>query len=408
MTPLVPAVPPPCTTVLDPQCVQQVDKDDSHPWGPPPGELAADVGGGVMNEAAEALQDAITWFVTRTATWWVSTPSPNLEQEQSVQILQRLVQPITISVMVMMLLVVAAKLTLFRRGTPLIDAGGGLAVLAVVTVAGALLPNQLLLIGDAWSSWVLQTAAHGSFESKVTALVLVPNGTPAALTLLLCLIALFVGIIQSALLLLRGGAIILLTALLPLAAAGLMTPATKNWFKKVTGWLLALIFYKPAAAAVYATSFTLIGDGKNLQAVLSGLAMMLLSLVAFPVLLRFFTWTTDSVQSGTGGGVMSSVFSGLTAVGTMRAYGFGAVPGNGGPRPSQAADHADYLNQQLGDQPDPARPQPQPQNHQPQADRPEPTASGSEPVNGLNARDPRQGNRVDAETPRRRASPALP
>ncbi len=44
----------------------------------------------------------------------------------------------------------------------------------------------------------------------------------------------------------RQGALVVLAGALPLAAAGTLTPATRPWFKKVTGWMMALIFYKPA------------------------------------------------------------------------------------------------------------------------------------------------------------------
>ena len=100
----------------------------------------------------------------------------------------------------------------------------------------------------------------------------------------------------------RQGALVVLAGVLPLAAAGMLTPATRRWFPRVTGWMLALIFYKPAAAAVYATAFTMIGTGKDPRTVLMGFAMVFLSLLALPVLMRFFTWTTGHVADASGGG----------------------------------------------------------------------------------------------------------
>ncbi|MEU8804951.1 hypothetical protein AB0C35_46065, partial [Spirillospora sp. NPDC048819] len=136
--------------------------------------------------------------------------------------------------------------------------------------------------------------------------------------------------------------------LLPLAAAGMLTSSTKAWFTRVAGWMLALIFYKPAAAAVYATAFTLVGEGQDLHALLMGLAMMLISLIAFPVLLKFFTWTTGGTESSSGGGILSALMGSATAIGALRAYG--AMGGSAGGQSGSAGEHADYLNQQLGDQ----------------------------------------------------------
>jgi hypothetical protein len=121
---------------------------------------------------------------------------------------------------------------------------------------------------------------------------------------------------------------------LPLAAAGMLTPATRGWFRRVTGWMLALIFYKPAAAAVYATAFTMIGTGKDPRTVLMGFAMVFLSLLALPVLMRFFTWTTGHVADASGGGgFLQTALQGAVAVGALR----GMSGGTGGSGPVEQA-----------------------------------------------------------------------
>ena len=61
----------------------------------------------------------------------------------------------------------------------------------------------------------------------------------------------------------RQAALVVLAGVLPLAAAGTLAPATRAWFSRTTGWMLAFIFYKPAAAAVYATCFALLGSGND-------------------------------------------------------------------------------------------------------------------------------------------------
>ena len=128
----------------------------------------------------------------------------------------------------------------------------------------------------------------------------------------------------------RQGALVVLAGVLPLAAAGMLTPATRRWFRRVTGWMLALIFYKPAAAAVYATAFTMIGTGKDPRTVLMGFAMVFLSLLALPVLMRFFTWTTGHVaDSSGGGGFLQTALQGAVAVGALRGMSGGA--GGSGP-----------------------------------------------------------------------------
>ncbi|MFE9106985.1 hypothetical protein [Actinomadura geliboluensis] len=343
----------PCSPVTEPACVQPVDNDDGGgnpllPGLPGLPDIPGAIGGHVLEEMTESFEQAVGWLVSNTASWWVHTPSPDLQGEPAVGYLQLLVRPLTVAVAVLALLAVATRMALSRKALPLVDAGRGLVVLAVVTVIGTVVPNLLLQWGDLWCGWVLNASSDGDFARRMSQIVAFPSAAPRALVLLLCLFALVIGIVQAILLLFRGAALVILAGLLPLAAAGMITTSTKSWFPRVAGWMLALVFYKPAAAAVYATAFTLVGKGKDLQAVLMGFAMMLISLIAFPVLLKFFTWTTGGTESSAGGGMLGALMGSAAALGALRAYGGGG--GFGGGQSGSAAEHTTYIKQQLGDQ----------------------------------------------------------
>lgn len=159
--------------------------------------------------------------------------------------------------------------------------------------------------------------------------------------IVLGVVAIVMTAVQAVLMLFRQAAVIILAGVLPLAAAGALAPATRGWFKRTTGWMLALIFYKPAAAAVYATTFTIIGRSSDPRAVLTGFAMVFLSLLALPVLMKFFTWTTGSIETSANGGLLGTVLSGAVAIGAARGYG-------GGPGGLSASDQARFLSGQLG------------------------------------------------------------
>ncbi|NEA28469.1 hypothetical protein [Actinomadura bangladeshensis] len=385
----------PCSPVLDPACVQPVDNDGGGGGNPLlpglptmpklpglPGlpDVPGAIGGHVLDEMAESFQSATGWLISNTASWWVHTPSPDLQDTPAIGYLQLLVRPLTVAVAVLALLAVAARMALSRKALPLVDAGRGLAVLAVVAVIGTVVPNLLLQWGDQWCNWVLSASSDGDFAQRMTQIVTFPSAVPRALVLILCLFALVIALVQAILLLFRGAALVILAGLLPLAAAGMITTSTKAWFPRVAGWMLALIFYKPAAAAVYATTFTLVGKGKDLHTVLMGFAMMLISLIAFPVLLKFFTWTTGGTESSPGGGMLGALMSSATALGALRAYGAGFGGGGGGGQSSAASEHGAYLQQQLGDQdaPPPADAPSDQQSPRPEppSDPPPPTGPG--------------------------------
>ena len=75
------------------------------------------------------------------------------------------------------------------------------------------------------------------------------------MVIVLGILAIILSAVQAVLMLFRQAALVVLAGVLPLAAAGTLAPATRPWFTRTTGWMLALICYKPAAAAVYATCF---------------------------------------------------------------------------------------------------------------------------------------------------------
>lgn len=336
-----------CSGLVDPGCVHDAGARTGAFDPPALPDIIGHYASSAFDDLAKAVQSAVAWVIRTTSAGWLKDRSVNLEAEPAVHFIQGITQPVTIAVAVAALLIVAGRLALTRRANPLIDTGTGLALLVATTVIGVTLPNKLLEWGDDWSDWVLGPSSE-VFAARLQGMIgMAVNPVPSVVVFFLGLIALFICMIQAILLIFRHGALLILAGVLPLAAAGTLAPATKAWFKKVSGWMLALIFYKPCAAMVYASAFTLVGQGKDPRTVLVGIAMMVVSLVAFPVLLKFFTWTTGSGDGQSGSGAfLGAVIGGVTAVGALRSFGGGDSPSSGS---QSAGQHADFMNQQLGD-----------------------------------------------------------
>jgi hypothetical protein len=324
-----------CPVLLEPACLV------GHVIGSVAGSAAGSAASSVLDGIASAVQSGIAWIVANSIDWWIKIPSPDLAAEPAVGQLQRWMLPLTAAVAVLGLIIAGGKMALTRKASPLIDTGSGLIIIAATSAVGVLLPSLLLQAGDAWSDWILNASTGGHFGSRLTDLLILAGAQPAVV-IVLGTVAIIISAIQAVLMLFRQASLVILAGVLPLAAAGTLTPATRTWFKKVTGWMLALIFYKPAAAAVYAAAFTMIGTGKDVRTILMGFAMVLMSLLALPVLMRFFTWTTGQVaDSAAGGGFMQTALSGAVAVGALRGSG----GGSGG---SSAAEQARLVSAQLG------------------------------------------------------------
>ena len=224
------------------------------------GAAAGTVASDALSGIASAIQSGVSWIVTSSITWWVKVPSPDLAAQPAVSRLQQWMLPLAAAVAVLGLIIAGGKMALTRKANPLIDVGSGLVIIAATSAVGVLLPSLLLQAGDAWSDWVLNASAGGQFASRLTTLLSLTGAAPAVVVVL-GVIAILISAVQAILMLFRQASLVILAGVLPLAAAGTLTPATRTWFKKITGWELALIFYKPAAAAVYAAAFTMAGTG---------------------------------------------------------------------------------------------------------------------------------------------------
>ncbi|WP_370018457.1 hypothetical protein [Planotetraspora sp. GP83] len=304
--------------------------------------MAAGATNGVLDEIAKAIQDGVAWVVGNTVSWWLKIPSTDLANESAVDHLRQWTLPIAVAVAVLGVISAGGRMALTREGSPLVDVGSGLVVIAATSTIGVLTASMLVKAGDAWSSWVLNAAAQGDFGKRLTAVLGLGAAAPGVV-IVLGIIAILVGAIQATLMLFREAALVILSGMLPLAAAGSMTTLTKPWFRKLTGWMLALVFYKPAAAAVYATTFTMIGKGKDPRTALMGFAMILLSLIALPVLMKFFTWTTGSLAAAGsgGGGILGASVAGAVAFSAFRSSGSSSSAGD-------ARSHAGFMSSQLG------------------------------------------------------------
>jgi hypothetical protein len=303
---------------------------------------ASGVTGGVLDGLAQAMSDGVRWVVVNTATWWLQIPSPDLAGESAVARIQQWLLPITAAVAVGGVIAAGARMALTRRANPLIDVTGGLLTLAAATTLGVTITTVLLKAGDAWSAWILQESTGGQFTQRLELVLGLGGSAASAVMLIFGIIAIVLSLVQAVLMLFRQAALVILAGALPLAAAGAVTPMTRAWVRKVTAWMLALICYKPAAAAVYAAAFTMIGSGSSPRTTLMGFVMLLLSVLTLPALMKFFTWTTGAIGAPGGGGgqLLNAATIGAIAVGAMRS-------GAGG----SAQDQASYLDSALGPPP---------------------------------------------------------
>ena len=257
----------------------------------------------------------------------------------------------TAGLAVLSILIAAARMAWTQRAMPLRDLAGSVLTLIAVAGAGLVAIRLATQAADAFSVWVLNGSTNCSvtgdancFGRNVAALITLTSTSPVGEIglFLLGLLAVLMTYVQVALMVLRGAMLVLLAGVLPITASFTNVEMGRQWFGKALAWTIAFVLYKPAAAIVYATAFRLTGtdafraDGTGLFQILTGLALMLVALVALPALMRFLVPAVAAVGGSANGGLLLAG-AGVTGVGELATGAIRANRSGGGASAGAAA-----------------------------------------------------------------------
>lgn len=324
------------------------------------GDAAGAVAGAVASSALDRFIESVTDAMQRTTnlflTFWMSPAlSPTVASGDAatsgVRALQDTLQTVTAVAAVVGVLLGCMQVALTHRAEPLSRVG--MMFLSVITVSGlAAVTVQIGVdFGDAFSPWVLQ---QGTGASGGAVPDLYPKAASAALGAFLVImlggLVILANLAQIAFMMFRAGVLPLLLAVLPLAAAMSSSDAGRQWFKKVLGWLLAFVLYKPIAALVYAGGFAMMTSSstkallsnaaltdqvKPIFQILSGFVVVLLAVLCLPAMIKLVApiAATGSSNLFSGAAAAGVAITGAVAVASLGAGApalTGAAAGGGG------------------------------------------------------------------------------
>ena len=307
------------------------------------GSAAGAVTDTALQSFADSVKEALSGVFADLLTFWLNGDSPAVDSSSAIVQLQRLVLPYALALVMGGLLWQATRLVALRKADPALNILQGLLTYLAGSAVGLVLLGTLLRLADDITPWFLSAGDAEEFRERMGAVLGLQAVTQPGLVILLGVLIFFVGAAQWVALLLRQGAIIVLAVFIPLAAAGGFSPATRPWLRRIAAWLLSLALYKPLVALIYAVGFTLVGDGESLHEVMTGFVVLVLSVVALPALLKFFSWGVDA-----GAGRLGGSGSGLLG-GTLAVAGAGAaVAGAASMRGGSAAEQASQVSRDMG------------------------------------------------------------
>ncbi|MGA2014752.1 MAG: hypothetical protein ABSH51_30080 [Solirubrobacteraceae bacterium] len=328
--------------------------------------LADDAITALAKSVLGALGHAVEW----ASTLWVGIGTPPVADSAgqatgTVAFLQANLLQFTTGLAVMCTLLGAGRIVYHEhKAAQLRELGRYLVTYVLISGAAAGAASVLIGGADQMASWFInQASANSSFADHLASLLGLATGATthvagaptgftvglaatvatAFIAIVLGIVAFVATVIQIMLMLVRGGMLVLLVGTLPLVAAFSNTEMGMQWFRKASAWLVAFALYKPAAAIIYAVAFDLAGQPGAL-ALLDGVMMLVLAILALPALLRFVVPATSALAGGGGaGGMLAGAAGGAIAMrmptgaapvaSTTTAYGQGRSGGG----PSGAA-----------------------------------------------------------------------
>jgi hypothetical protein len=277
------------------------------------GGAASSAAAGIITVFAHAVLGSLTRAIEWLSTVWMNTPTPTLVDASgtatgTVAWMQGELLPLTAALAVGSVIVGGAKIAVAEAGhTEAREFTRWLFVFVLASGGGVAFAATLITTCDGFANYIIAQATTGSnfgdhlaqglglATQAVGSATLQPQGgfllglagtgASAMLAIIIGAIALVASFVEFVLMAFRGAVLVILCGLIPLAAAFSNVPTGERWLRRIAGWIVALALYKLAAAFCYAAAFRL-SAGTDVIAVMDGLALLIVSVLALPVLLR--------------------------------------------------------------------------------------------------------------------------
>ncbi len=266
---------------------------------------------------AKTFADSASWAISHMMALWVNVPSPVVTGNSPAGWLTDRLSYFVLAAAFASVLYAAYRMATsgqFEHASDLAYSLGRLILVSGVVAVGTTLALE---VGDAVADWFLSDA-----QLHLTKLLILPaTTTPPGVTLLLALVVIVTQVVQVMLMFVKNAMVVLLVGVLPLTAAATNVPLAKGSWQRALTWLLAFVLYKPVAAIIYAVSFKLASRDQGVAGQMSGVALMILAIIALPALMRFLAPPVAAATGGNAGAVAGAAVGATVATGAVVATG---------------------------------------------------------------------------------------
>lgn len=272
-----------------------------------PTSCLTQVASSLWNQLALSLSDAAGQMVTTLFGWWTTTAPLDVDSALVRTGQQYVTSWIALPVAVLAVLAAVGWGVLTGSFGWVTDVARGMVVFGVVAAGSLPVVSALQAWSAALARGLLAATPTGDVGRRLVTLLELPGSQPLTIAFWAAIV-LIVSAVQYLLMLFRDGAVLVLAAVLPLAAAGQFNRGSVLWLPKIAGWLLAFIFVKPAAALIYFFGLSMVGQGRGVHELAVAVCLLLAAIFALPAMLRLVTFAvTPAPMSSSSLGTVATV-----------------------------------------------------------------------------------------------------
>lgn len=283
----------------------------------------------VVDYWVEALNESLgNVMITLGSFWTKGTVGMDVGKGSPIEFMQQHMQFFATTVLVASMMACGIQMLVTRNNDELQRLGRGVITTIVVSGAGTTAVTVGVAAADAFSTWLMDAATQGqsaNFGSVILSTASIPSGG-LFVVLVMGGAALIANIVQIGLLYLRAALLILVIAIFPVVAASSASKMGETWWRKLTGFVIAVILYKPVATIIYALGVRVLSSatGKEdvadaLTAYILGGIFLVAAALALPPLVSFIMPVTAAI--GGGGFGVAAAGAGAVASGAVNVRG---------------------------------------------------------------------------------------
>ena len=278
-------------------------------------DIVEAIRGTIVESWRDAISDALGKALKTLGSFWIEVKTPEVDTNDSIAAwMNAYLEPVAAVTAVGCLIGAGIQLALARDGGTAQLQNLVMGIVKMIGVSFIFIPFAGLAhtFSDAVSIWIIKAAMGADDKNFGKNIITIGAAVPAGIVVFAGLIALVVTIMQIGLMYARAAMLILICSIVPVVGSTMTTKTGLNWWKRLFGWWVAFVLYKPVASIIYAIAFKLfekkdiLGEHSfdDLGTFLMGIMLLIFATLALPALISFLSPVIEGAAPLSGGGAM--------------------------------------------------------------------------------------------------------